>query len=147
MNSFLSRFRWAIALAVLQGVIFCSLCISEHRRNLRDNHKRVITHIEYFGCFQLSFQRIPTEERWEFAYTECREAPSIKFVLLTNLPVVMVWGGFAGLTQNTNVDQVWLFYGVNGLGIPIFWFCIGSLIDRRCRRRATAVLNPPMEQG
>jgi hypothetical protein len=97
--------------------------------------------------FSLSHQRIPIEGRWEFAYAECREAPSIKLVLLTNLPVIMVRAGFAGLTENKNVDQVWLFYGVNRLGIPAMWFCIGSLIDRRRLRRATAVLTPPLEQG
>jgi hypothetical protein len=146
MNSLLSRFRWAIALAVLQGVIFSSVCISEHRRNLRYNHKRDSTHIEYFGCFPLSHQRLSSEERWDIVY-DCRPAPSIKFVVLANLPVFIIWEGFVGLTGNTNVDQLWSFYAINGLGIPVMWFCIGSLIDRRRLRHATAVLNPPMEQG
>jgi hypothetical protein len=132
---------------VLQGIIFSSICISEHWRNLRYNQKRGSAHIEYFGCFPLSRQRLSSEEkRWDFVYTDCFPAPSIKLVVLANLPVFIIWGGFVELTRNTNVDQLWLFYAINGLGIPVMWFCIGLLIDRRRLQHATAVLDPSMEQ-
>lgn len=147
MDSFLSCFRWAVGLAVLQGIIFASVGISEHRRYLRFNHMRDDTRIEYFGCFPLPHQRRSSEEaQWELAYVDSFPAPSIKFIGLTNLPVFIVWGGFVALTRNTNVDQFWLFYVVNGFGIPVFWFCIGSLIDRRRRRHSPADLNPPTER-
>src|ERR1700733_5812328 len=132
MNSFLTRYKWAIVLAALQGALFFSLAISEHRRNLRENHKEVTTHIEYFGCFELAHQRIPSEERsFDDAFGECRLAQNFKFLFLSNLPVFMVWGGIAALTRNTNFDQLWMFYVINGFGIPALWFFIGSLIDRR----------------
>jgi hypothetical protein len=146
MNSSLLQFRWAIVLAALQGTIFATVCISEHQRNLRYNHKRDSTHIEYFGCFSLPRQRISNEERWDLAYVDCFPAPSIKLVVLASFPVFIIWGGFAELTRNTNVDQLWLFYVINGFGIPVFWFCTGSLIDRRRLRKAAAFLDPPMDQ-
>jgi hypothetical protein len=144
MNSFLLRYRWAIVLAALQGALFSSLAISEHRRNLRENHKEVVTHIEFFACFELPRQRIPSEDRSDDS--ECRLAPKFKFLFLSNLPVFMVWGGIAALSRNTNFDQLWMFYVINGFGIPLFWFFIGSLIDRRRLKRVAAGLNPPMEQ-
>jgi hypothetical protein len=145
MNAFMSRFRWAVLLAVSQATIFASVGISEHRRHLRYSHRRDSAQIEYFGCFRLPHQRLPSEIRWDLAYEDCFPAASVKFVGLMNLPVFMVWSGFAGLTRTINVDQFWLFYVVNGFGIPAFWFCVGSLFDRRRRRHATAVINPPTD--
>jgi hypothetical protein len=144
MKSFLFCFRWAIVLAALQGIIFASIGISEHRRNLRYNHKN--TSIEYFGCLPLAHQRLSSEERLYAAYGYCRWAAKFKFVVWTNLPVFVIWGAVEELTSNTNADQFRLFYVINGLGIPAFWFCIGSLIDRRRRRKRAAVLSPPMER-
>ncbi len=147
MISFFFRFRWAIVLATLQGVFFVSMAVSEHRRNLRENHKEVVTHIEYFGCFQLPHQRIPSDEWWpDDPSFECWLAPRLKFLLFSNLPVFMVWNGIAALIRNTNLDQLRLFYLVNGLGIPAFWFFIGSLIDRRRHRKSAALLYAPKEQ-
>jgi|HubBroStandDraft_4_1064222.scaffolds.fasta_scaffold44763_2 hypothetical protein len=147
MNSFLSRFRWAIALALLQGIIFASVGISEHRRSHRYGHSSDSTRMDYFGCIPLPHQRLSIElEQWDLRYVDCYPAASVRFVGLTNLPVFIIWFGLVGLTRNTNVDQYWLFYVINGFEIPVLWFCIGSLIDRRRRRHAAAVLNPPMEQ-
>jgi hypothetical protein len=140
MNSFVLRYRWAIVLAALQGALFSSLAILEHQRNLWENHKEVVTHIEGFACFDLPRHRVPNEERWD--NSECRLTPKFKFLFLSNLPVFMVWGGIAALTRNTNLDQLWMFYVITGFGIPVFWFFIGSLIDRRRLKRAAAVLNP-----
>lgn len=142
MNSVLLRFRWAIVLATLQGVFFASLAVSEHRRNLRENHKEAVTHIEFFGCFELPHQRIPSDERSDDAFAECRLAPKFKFLFLSNLPVFMAWGGIAALTRNTNLNQLRMFYFINGFGIPVFWYFIGSVIDRRRLKRAAAVPNP-----
>jgi hypothetical protein len=55
----------------------------------------------------------------------------IKLVIVTNLPVFMIYSGVATLTANRQVDQVRLFYAILGAGIPLFWFCVGSLIDKR----------------
>src|SRR5271170_7835553 len=148
MTAFLSRFRWAISLALLQTIIFASVGISEHRRSLRYGHSGDGNRMEYFGCFPLRHQRLSIEvEQWDLRYVDCYPAPSVKFVGLTNLPVIIIWAGFAALTRNTNMDQVWLFYVIHGFGIPVLWFCIGSLIDRRRLRRATALLNSPEAQG
>jgi hypothetical protein len=65
------------------------------------------------------------------AIVNCWPPLSIEFVGLTNLPVFIIWGEVAELTANTNLDQFRLFYLVNGIGIPAFWFSIGLLLDRR----------------
>jgi hypothetical protein len=77
---------------------------------------------------------------------DCWPSLRIKFVILTNLPVFVVWGGAAELTVNTDLDQFRLFYLVHGFGIPAFWFYIGSLIDRRRLRQHIAVPKPPIGQ-
>jgi hypothetical protein len=35
-------------------------------------------------------------------------------------------------------NEVLLFFGLIALGIPLFWYWIGSRIDRRLRRPAVA---------
>jgi hypothetical protein len=148
MKSFLSRFRWAVALALLQGIVFASVGISEHRRSLRYGHSGDSARMDYFGCIPLPHQRLSIDvAQWDLRYVDCYPAPSVRFVGLTNLPVFIIWFGFVGLIRNTNVDQCWLFYVITGFGIPVLWFCIGSLIDRRRRRHATVVLDSPKARG
>jgi hypothetical protein len=142
MNSLLLRYRWAIGLAVAQGLIFAALCVSEHQRNLRYNHKGANSGVEYFGCFSLHHRQITSQEeqetRWDAIVVDCFPPVSIKYVLLANLPIFVVWGGLASLTRHTNVDQVCLFYAIFGIGVPALWFAIGSRIDRKPLRSSGA---------
>src|SRR6202166_3967809 len=138
MTRFLLRFRWAIVLAVLQTIVFLVVGLSEHRRTIRSKRK-----YEWFGCFPLAHSRVSNEERgWDLSTTYCGTQARIKFIFFSNLPVFVVWGEVAELTRNTDIDQVHLFYLMNGFGIPVFWFYIGSLIDRRRIRKGATVLNP-----
>ena len=134
VTPFLSRFRWAIALATLQGTIFAGMGVMEHRRSLPIAH--VKPRIEYFSCLPLPHERLSAEERMYLSIVDCWSSYGTKFVLLTNLPVFLIWGGVSQLTANTDVNQALSFYLICGFGIPLFWFYIGSLIDRRLRQAA-----------
>jgi hypothetical protein len=127
MKPLLMRHRWAIVLAVLQSVIFVAVGVSEHRRNLRYNreHERY----EYFGCFRLPHQRLPPESEWSLL--DCFPSIDVKVVVLSNFPVLVIWNLIRGLTENHVSDQFRVFYLVYGIGIPVLWFGVGSLIDRR----------------
>lgn len=143
MKTFLFRFRWAIILAVLQGTIFAAVGLSQHRQYHRDrNH----TGIENFGCFILPHHRLSSEERSFLADVDCWPSNSTRVVVLTNFPVFMVWNEAAKLTADKTVDEFLLFYVMNGIGIPTFWFCMGLLIDWRCLKRGDAQ-NPPKQQS
>jgi hypothetical protein len=48
---------------------------------------------------------------------------------------MLAWRVLAELAR-THLDQVWIFYACNGIGIPALWFGIGSVIDRWRRRSA-----------
>lgn len=132
VTSFLLRYRWAMALAALQGTIFVTMGVMEHRRSLRYDHSK--PRIEYFSCLPLPHERLSSEERMYLSIVDCWTSYGTKLMLLTNLPVFLIWGGVSQLTANTDVNQALSFYLICGTGIPIFWFYIGSLIDRRLRR-------------
>jgi hypothetical protein len=144
MNSSHLRVRWAIVLAVLQGAIFAAFGLIEHQQYLL--HRKYDKQPESFGCLTLPHERLSEEDRMFNAEGDCWEHPSIYFVKVTNLPVFVVSVGVLGLTANTNVDQSKLFYIINGFGIPVFWFYIGSLIDRRRLRKAAAVSESPRNE-
>jgi hypothetical protein len=131
MKSLLLRYRWAVLLAILQTSIFAAVGVSEHRRSLRYNHTHAA--FEYFGCFRLTHQIVPPEADW--AMLECFPSGDVKFVVLSNFPVIVVWGVVASFTANLIADQFRVFYLVNGVGIPMLWFGIGFLFDRRRFRR------------
>jgi hypothetical protein len=84
------------------------------------------------------------EERQYLFDADCFGSPLYtRVVILANLPVVLIWGGIADLTYDKRVDQAWLFYLFNGIGIPLFWFGIGWLFDqRRLVRRASVPIAP-----
>ena len=132
VTSFLSRYRWAIALAALQGTIFVTMGVMEHRRSLRYAHGT--PRIEYFSCLPLPHERLSSEDRMNLSIVDCWSSYAAKFILLTNLPVFLIWGGVSQLTANTDVNQALSFYLICGFGIPLFWFYLGSLFDRRLRK-------------
>ena len=135
MISLLKRVRWAIALAVLQGVIFVTIGVVEHKRHVVQSHQPKGSTIEYFGCTPLPSKALTREEReLLFLGVDCWNPLHIKVVHLTNLPVMLIWAAAASLTYGREVNKVWLFYGINGVGIPLFWYWIGTRIDRRLRR-------------
>jgi hypothetical protein len=129
MKSFLLRFRWAIVLAVLQGTAFGTAGLIEHQRSIAAI-RNPSNHLESFGCLHLSPQPLPKPLPWELAAVDCWSPLKVKLVVLTNFPLFVIWSGVAELTDK-HVDQVRLFYILLGVGIPLFWFWMGSLIDRR----------------
>jgi hypothetical protein len=133
VKPFLVRFRWAIVLAALQGMLFAAFGLVEHRRSLPYAHRK--PQIEYFGCLPLPHERLSSQERMYLSIVDCWSSHGTKFVLLANLPVFLVWGGLSELTANTDIDQARSFYVIGGLGIPALWFYLGSLIDRRRLRK------------
>jgi hypothetical protein len=135
VTSFLLRFRWAVALAVLQGTIFAAIGESEHRHSML--YAQPPPRIEHFGCFDLSHGRLSDDFRKWAATVDCWVPYKIDFIVLTNFPVFAIWRAAAALTQNSDMDQVRLFYSINGVGIPALWFWVGSLIDRRRVKRRT----------
>jgi hypothetical protein len=137
MASFVRRFRWALALAVLQATIFLTIGLMEHRRQIA-NPRLANGGIEYFGCLPLPRAPLSEREPSDFNTVSCETPLRIKLVIVTNLPVFIVYSVVATLTANSQVDQVRLFYAIFDAGIPLFWFCVGSLIDqRRFRERTT----------
>jgi hypothetical protein len=143
MSSFLARFRWALVLAAVQGTIFATTALMEHARQTRFGHPPKGGR-EYFGCFALPHAPMSEDERWDTVIVDCWPPLHIKFVILTNLPVVIIWAVARDLTAHQPVNQFWLFYSINGIGIPLFWFWVGSLIDRRLLRHEAAIANPPV---
>jgi len=70
---------------------------------------------------------------------DCRPALHTRIVALTNFPVFLISVAAAVLlSRAVTVNQVLLFYGMNGVGIPLFWYWIGTRIDRRLRRERVA---------
>jgi hypothetical protein len=96
--------------------------------------------IEGFGCWPLYRSPLPGQERWDSISLDCHPGAHIKFVVLTNMPVFLVWAVIADLTANTSLNQVRLFYSINGIGIPLLWFGIGALIDFRRSRSKRRLL-------
>jgi hypothetical protein len=52
-------------------------------------------------------------------------------VVLANFPVMLSALIAAYLGWQIGMSQVWLFYAVNGIGIPFFWFLVGKWSARR----------------
>jgi hypothetical protein len=101
--------------------------VVEHRRSLPYAHSK--PRIEYFSCLPLPHERLSSQERMYLSIVDCWSSYGTKLVLL-------IWGGVSQLTANTDVNQALSFYLMCGFGIPIFWFYIGSLIDRRLKQAA-----------
>jgi hypothetical protein len=136
MRAFVFRHRWAVTLAVLQFTIFAVVSLSEHHRKLPNVDG------EWFGCVYLSHTPSPLPETWAGTVDQafCRPENRIKFVLLSNFPVILTWAALAEFTR-AHFDQVWLFYLFNGFSIPVLWFGIGALIDRAINAKRR-VANP-----
>ena len=139
----LKRVRWAIALAMLQGVIFVVSGISEHQKHAPQSPEAAG---ESYGCIILWYS--PSVEWYnEMALDQlgsiCVTPGHIRVLQLLNLPVFVVSGVLLALSSNLHLNQVWLFYGFNGLGIPLFWYWIGRRIDRRLRRGPGNAASPP----
>jgi hypothetical protein len=135
MRTFLLRHRWGVALALLQFTIFTVVSLSEHRRKLPNVDG------EWFGCAYLSHTPTPLPETWAGTVDQayCRPETRIKFVLLSNVPVILIWSALAESTR-AHLDQVWLFYLFNGLAIPVLWFAIGTFVDWRFKRSGSATV-------
>ena len=136
MLSFFKRARWAILLPILQGTIFLISGVLEHRKVIDPYGDLGMT---WYGCNQLYYRALPEEAKQrEFVAVTiyCRPAFYPRVVALTNFPVFAISGASSWfLSYYVVVNQALLFYGINGIGIPLFWFWIGTRIDRRLRRQ------------
>ena len=137
MKAFVFRHRWAVTLAVLQCTIFAVVSLLEHHRKLPNVDG------EWFGCVYLSHTPTPLPETWAGTVDQayCRPENRIKFVLLSNFPVILIWVALAEFTR-ARFDQVWLFYLFNGFAIPVLWFGIGALIDRAINTKRRVANHP-----
>ena len=135
MISLIKRVRWAIVLPLLQGTIFVIIGVIGHRESVVYSRQGEASTIVYWGCTELrSKPRMQEERPGLVLVVDCRSSLVHQAVFLSNLPVFITSAAAADLTANRNVNQVWLFYGINGIGIPLFWYWIGTRIDRRLRR-------------
>jgi len=147
MRSLLKRVRWAVVLAVLQGSIFATVGLVEHRRHYEYVHSRPGNVEASFGCMSLPRTALSKEAREEAylwsLYGDCWDPLYIKYVEVTNLPVFLAWAIIRVATESMQVDQFRLFYVFHGVGIPLFWYWMGALIDRRPRETKTQVRDKP----
>lgn len=140
MLSLPKHVRWAVILPLFQLAIFIGVGLQEHRKYLTIQRRRThsVSKWEWFGCTPLQRVRLSQEDRESLRDVDCWASLPVKVVEVSNLPVFVISLAVAELTSNREVDQVPLFYGINSIGIPLFWYFIGSLIDRRRRKRRLA---------
>jgi len=116
----------------LQLLIFVAVAIPEHRESVAKNPK---SDFESFGCIKLDRHTHSPPVYDPFAY-ECWGGNPERVETL-NLPVTMLAIFLMQHSAGLGVSQVRLFYTTMVIGIPLFWYGVGFLIDSR-RNRAAA---------
>jgi hypothetical protein len=135
-----------LALATIQLGVFCAMAVSFHRVSMK---LPTAPNREFFGCMNLQKHNPdpdckesavaygPCKGELIWPMSECRDWLSTKIVILLNLPLFVLAGIAAQLDWRVGISQVWVFYSVNVLGIPVFWYLIGCVVERRMRRAKT----------
>jgi hypothetical protein len=142
--SFLRRRRFTLLVVALQVSFFLYVGISEHRRtafeyDLKKNPKlTVLADLEGFGCFGLHRTPYAAERDegngWNMAEIDCWNPPLVSLVEVINLPV-FVLTAFAVTELRPYLSPLILFYTMMTIGIALYWYVIGTAIDRLLRRR------------
>jgi hypothetical protein len=135
-------------LAIVQLGIFVTMAVSFHRSSLKLSPSG---NREYFGCITLqkhnpdpdcgeySIQYGPCHGELYWSASECRDFLSTKIVMLINLPVFILAGLASRLGWRIGISQVWSFYLVTMLGIPVFWYLIGAWAQRRVKKAESPI--------
>ena len=142
MVAFLKQIRWAIVLPILQGTIFVTITMLGHRESIVQNRQGEVTTRVYWVCLELYANPRVREEPSKLV-VDCYPSLLHGSVMLSNFPVLLSSAIVAELAFNREISQIWLFYGINGVGIPLFWYWIGTRIDRRLRRGPGNAPSPP----
>ena len=128
-----------LAFAVVQVIIFGCCGFSQHAQSVA-TAKRKAQSFEYFYCIELKRSYPAVEER---GFGECWPSPQQKYIVVTNLPVFVTTLLVTGLIgTKLRVRQVPLFYALNAIGIPLFWYGIGAVLARVTAKKSQASPTP-----
>jgi len=124
------RLTFRYILPPLQLLIFLAAAIPEHQESVAKNPQ---SNFEPFGCIKLDRHSHSPPVYDPFAY-EC-SGGNPERVAVINLPVTMLAILLIEQSARLDVSQVALFYSTMLIGIPLFWYGLGFLIDRWRSRR------------
>lgn len=126
--------------AIVQLAIFGYLGFTDHAYSVANARRRAMS-FENFSCLELKRWYPPVEEG--FFNVDCYATYTHRYVIGSNLPVFLVTVPLAlTLGPKLRLSQVVLFYSLNGICIPLFWYVIGSGVARTLAKRRSAKATP-----
>lgn len=127
-------------IALVQLALFGYLGFSDHAYSIANAKRRAMSS-ENFGCVELKRWYPPIGEG--FFNVDCYFTYAHRYVIGSNLPVFLVTLPVAlKLGSKLRLSQVALFYSLNGVCIPLFWFAIGSGVARTLAKRRSVKSTP-----